>query len=641
MSAFSPSTTDGPSPPDGPVDSSLRRERAAIAAQACETCRARKSKKDKTMVYMLDALQRIEGKIDQIGKAVDPETGVYESGPYMTPQSGRLSISNSSFMAQDQNYRDQERQPRQNTQAQSSPAIAQPRGSRNAYSHITPPHKVLLWPFIHSRLAEFQVDVAEDLQALAQEGTPWFLRHEIAKQSEGLPCDVRLEMEPVIDIAGTDGTNRVRFPKLTSEEMRTYALHYFDTFNMLYLILDRRHFMETVMPNVARNGFGDGDYDSIIALLVFSLGKVALDGTWSAPLDNGMHFESGMRGGTYERPPGLDMFNEARRRSGFVAYRCSVEAIQVLLLSAYVDFWRAAQSASMAFQILIKCWYHFDLDLPRTGVCDHEDEIPLPGELLNHSTAEDQQTVMHFLAMIALRRLVTRVHKTIFEASNSTSEMPEGYGGPPTHVIRELARQLESWRSMLPRPLQWADDPPEARFHYSHFDSMKNMRLFTPDGNRVPVEDRNALDVVTAQLRSRYYYTRFILYRPFVYKVLHWPELATDEDRQLAALCIKSALMWPIALAPPKNRKRLVPYLFAWTQNFIGILLILRVTTINNILADACRMSVDQTELMLTVQYLLEWIADVKATDGIAAWSWRFLEPLFRDVLPHLPGSDA
>lgn len=48
-------------------------------------------------------------------------------------------------------------------------------------------------------------------------------------------------------------------------------------------------------------------------------------------------------------------------------------------------------------------------------MCDHEDEVPLPGELLGQSTEEDQQTVMHFLAMIALRRLVTRVHKTIFE----------------------------------------------------------------------------------------------------------------------------------------------------------------------------------------------------------------------------------
>lgn len=194
---------------------------------------------------------------------------------------------------------------------------------------------------------------------------------------------------------------------------------------------------------------------------------------------------------------------------------------------------------------------------------------------------------------------------------------------------------------MLPQSLQWADDSPESRFHYSYVDSTKTLKLFTPDASRIPLDQPNALDLVTAQLRSRYYYTRYIIYRPFVYKVLHWPELTTDEEKQLAALCIKSTLMWPIALAPPKTRKRLVPYLFAWTQNFIGILLILRMTTISTILADICRSSIDQTELMLTVQYLLEWIADVKQIDGIASWSWKILVPLFRDVFPHISGTDA
>lgn len=194
---------------------------------------------------------------------------------------------------------------------------------------------------------------------------------------------------------------------------------------------------------------------------------------------------------------------------------------------------------------------------------------------------------------------------------------------------------------MLPQSLQWADDPPEARFHYSHLDSAKNLRQFTPDGARDPVEHPNALDIVTAQLRSRYYFTRFTIYRSFVYKVLHWPELTTDDDRQMVALCIKSALMWPIALAPPKNRKRLVPYLFAWTQNFVGILLILRVTATSSILGDVCRTSIDQTELMLTVQYLLEWIVDVKEVDGIAAWSLKVLESLFHDVFHPISSAAA
>ncbi|KAL0264692.1 hypothetical protein SLS55_000643 [Diplodia seriata] len=537
MSVFSPHAGDSLSPPD-PSDGSLRRERASIAAQACETCRARKSKcderrpkcglcqrvgaecryrepqptkKDKTMVYMLDALQRIEAKVDHIGRSVEPE-----------------SVSSS--------------------------------------------HKVFLWPFIHARLAEFDVDVAKDLQALTQEGTPWFLNHELRKHPRPLPCDARLEAEPVLDISAPDAARRVRFPRLTYEEMRTYTVHYFNTFNVLYLILDRRHFTDIMLPKVAKHGFGDGDYESIICLLVFALGKVALDGTWSAPVDNGMPFESGVRGGTHDRPPGLDIFNEARRRYGFVANECSLESIQITLLFA---------------------WYHYDLDLPRTGVCDHEEEIPLPGELWGHRTEEDQQT--------------------------------------------HPKRRLRYPKDMMVRPhmLYWTDEPPEARFQYIQPDSPETVRSFTPDSTSIPSESPNALDLATAHLRSRYYYARFILYRPFVFKVLHWPAQTTDEDRQFAGMCIKSTLLWPIALASPKNRKRLVPYLFVWTQNFISILLILRATTVSAILTDVCRKTIDNTELMLTVESLLEWLADVRTIDGVALWSWKILDPLFRDVFPH------
>lgn len=290
------------------------------------------SRKDKTLVFMLDALQRIEAKVNQIGKA---ETGAYESSLYTTPPSGRLpSIGSASMLVQDQTVRDQEHPPLQQSQPQSPLNMEQSQGHRTPNAQISSSHKVLLWPFIHARLAEFNVDVAEDLQALTQEGTPWFLHHELRKHPGPLPADVRLESEPVPDLSAPDAANRVRFPKLTYEEMKTYATHYFNTFNVLYLILDRQNFMDVVLQKVASCGFGDGDYDSIIALLVFALGKVALDGTRSAPVDNGLPFESGVRGGTPDRPPGLDIFNEARRRYGFVANQCSVETIQIMLLLA-------------------------------------------------------------------------------------------------------------------------------------------------------------------------------------------------------------------------------------------------------------------------------------------------------------------
>jgi hypothetical protein len=58
-------------------------------------------------------------------------------------------------------------------------------------------------------------------------------------------------------------------------------------------------------------------------------------------------------------------------------------------------------------------WYHIDLDLPKTGIEDFEEMIPLPGEHTNDSDLEFVH--MQFLAMITLRRLITRIHVTLFE----------------------------------------------------------------------------------------------------------------------------------------------------------------------------------------------------------------------------------
>jgi hypothetical protein len=63
---------------------------------------------------------------------------------------------------------------------------------------------------------------------------------------------------------------------------------------------------------------------------------------------------------------------------------------------------------------VLRCsWYHMDLDLPRTGIEDYEDRIPLPGK--ETKDAQQEQIRMQFLAMITLRRVISRIHVTIFE----------------------------------------------------------------------------------------------------------------------------------------------------------------------------------------------------------------------------------
>lgn len=197
------------------------------------------------------------------------------------------------------------------------------------------------------------------------------------------------------------------------------------------------------------------------------------------------------------------------------------------------------------------------------------------------------------------------------------------------HLIKELARQLESWRSLLPRPLQWSDSD---KFDFPNTKPAGHRpadTLFVLDQGPVPVNHRSNLDIITAQLRTRFYYARFMIYRPFVYKALHFPELMTPDDVTCCALAIQSACLWPLAMAPPKNKKRLVPHLFTWTQNFMGILLILRMTTENECLKQICDERVNRDELERTASLMLDWLRDVKQVDGIADWSWNILSPLY------------
>jgi hypothetical protein len=65
--------------------------------------------------------------------------------------------------------------------------------------------------------------------------------------------------------------------------------------------------------------------------------------------------------------------------------------------------------------------YHVDLDLPPTGIQSFEDDVPmplfypLPKSQDNEGDRDQSHFKHHFLAMIALRRLIVRIHATVHE----------------------------------------------------------------------------------------------------------------------------------------------------------------------------------------------------------------------------------
>lgn len=392
------------------------------------------------MVHILETLQRLENKFDtlQVSNSSTPASnrdGVVQSNS--RAMSIGDSLGGASHVSPDSDSR----------------AVANtfPGELQRSYQHLTVAHKILLWPAVYLHILNSGAAAASDLQYVLQDGTPWFIHLEIAKHSATLPSDTEMRTYPIPQ--PHSGEIKVGFSQLAMDSVLRMTDAYFSTFNLLSPILDRDAFMTEVVEPVMRNGFADGDPDACLALLVFALGQVAIDGVYSSPISNYNGSPSGLRGGTAERPPGLDLFNEARRRVGFNVHACTLKNVQILLLQAtyyescarHMDFWRATVAASMSIQVLIRCenidwstpradfikrayWvcilsedmYHLELDLSQTGIHTLEDQVPLPyfHEAQNMSgKASDERSHFqyHFLAMIALRRLITRIHGSIHD----------------------------------------------------------------------------------------------------------------------------------------------------------------------------------------------------------------------------------
>jgi hypothetical protein len=274
---------------------------------------------------MMDQLSRLESKINIIGLTVNPASSAFDlADNYGGSPSGQTPASpnspRSSRAERAEIFSTFHQEPRV------------PLEVSTTYRHLTAPHKILLWPAIHSFLQKAGADSQEMLKVLSQEGTPWLLHLELEKHKDCLPSDTVLSNYPATALSS--GPSRVKFEILNEKLMLKCMDSYFNTYNVLYPLLVREDFEKVIFPEVLAHGFGYGDFNSVIALLVFALGEMAWEGVWGDPIDDINGKTSGIRGGSASRPPGLDIFNEARKRLGFVATQTSLENIQVLQLTA-------------------------------------------------------------------------------------------------------------------------------------------------------------------------------------------------------------------------------------------------------------------------------------------------------------------
>jgi hypothetical protein len=641
-------------------------------------CRYREpqpTKKDLTLVEILERLKSLEGKVDRIPTRATISTGFDPAQPSPAGQPSFIAKADdpSSYPASSHRL-----------SQQLSPVGI---GRRQPASQVAAAHKILTWPAIQQLLLQALPSNIRDLKSLEQEGSAFIVR--MQRGTPNLPLDEGLEETPFfgmqIQATRAAGGARVTFPALTRDRMDRLATAYFDTFNFIYPFMDRQNFTSDTLTRVHTEGF-DSDTDSVIALLVFALGELAIEGSRGNPIEVYQGRPSGVKGGTSSRPPGLALFNEARKRIGFVLTGCDLENVQVFSLAAlyyescscHMDFWRLMVSASFACQVLIKCrsidwnsprgdlikrtyWHcaimemglHLELDLPSTGIIGLEYRVGIPS--FNNPFCEadyrgnhSSHFEAHYASQVALWRLYTNLYNNINDSMTNTASSSDGFGGPTPSSLKQLASKLTQWRGMLPRDLQWADDDPASfptpqpmslgRYsqpldpNLSPHQGHPGLPLFTTDLDSEPVHYPYAYDIQVAILRTRFYYAKYTVYRPFVYKALHFPEQMTQEDAEGVAECLRSCLKWPITLSPTSRRKRLVPCLFCWSQTFLDILLIFHMTRHNTMLRDIRAQLCGprfEAEADQTVQLMLDWIRDLKSSDPIAMWCWKILKDMY------------
>lgn len=208
-------------------------------------------------------------------------------------------------------------------------------GGDDRYQYVSSVHQMLKWPVIQQLFASIQPKLPHiDLSSLEREGPASMLALR-RSTTQSLPPDIRPSVgrgsgASIHELVTAQAP--ITVADLNWDTMQRLSKAYFDSLNLLCPILNRHSFMSEMLPRLFNNGLSHS-MESTIAFLVFALGEVAIAGTEGLPVHASNGRPSGIRGGTKDRPPGLDLFNEARRRMGFNLTECSLENVQVFALS--------------------------------------------------------------------------------------------------------------------------------------------------------------------------------------------------------------------------------------------------------------------------------------------------------------------
>lgn len=255
-----------------------------------------------------------------------------------------------------------------------------------------------------------------------------------------------------------------------------------------------------------------------------------------------------------------------------LSFTPNIELCQALILAAsYLAYvarplhsWRYAQSAFSAFQqiqgessvgstwyyddamrriywscFLLECDRAAELDLPRSGIETMADSVPLPSIL-----AQDDYVTTAFLAEISIRRLLNRIHSSLYSRQQGLQSVGIFQ---LQKVATELDRQLSNWYESIPDAVRPAL------------------------GTEALPNDRQRV------LRIRFYAALHIIHRPSLLCIAENPEtnFSGTPTLESAERCVEACRIYLINST--EMIARTTPYVWTFSASSLGALFILSV----------------------------------------------------------------
>lgn len=188
---------------------------------------------------------------------------------------------------------------------------------------------------------------------------------------------------------------------------------------------------------------------------------------------------------------------------------------------------------------LLECDRAAELDLTRSGIETMADKIPLPS-----IHGGDDYTTTAFLAEISIRRLLNRIHSSLYSRRNGLRSVGVLQ---LQKVVDELERQLTSWYDSIPQPVR------------------------PPLGLETCRNDRERI------LRIRYYAAMHIIHRPSLLCIADHPDGDFTDTALLASAerCIQACRIY-LSNSTEMIGQR-TPYIWTFSASSLGALFVLSV----------------------------------------------------------------